>query len=108
MRHVPWPWSSFYENLARAKSPEQLLDEVIKVSREDTVSDQWQFQILARILSKFKVILVSDMCDPRIIKKMHMEHAYSLQEAIIKAIKIKGENASITVIPDGVSVIVKQ
>jgi len=98
---------SFYENLACAKSPEEILEKVAKVPKEETVPDQWQFQILARVLSKFKVIFVSDMCDPQLIKQMHMDHAYTLQEAITKALEIKGEDATVTVIPDGVSVIVR-
>lgn len=98
---------SFYENLVNTEYPEQLLDKVIKVSRKETVPDQWQFQILARILGKFTVIFVTDMCEPKIIKNMHMDHAFTLEEAVQKALKIKGEDATITVIPNGISVIVK-
>ena len=69
--------------------------------------DQWEFQILCRILSKHKVIMVTDMCDPEIIKNMHMDHAYTFEEALNKAFNIKGNDAKVAVIPDGVSVIVK-
>ena len=41
------------------------------------------------------------------IKEMHMEHAATFQEALQRAFEIKGNNASVTVIPDGVSVIVR-
>ncbi len=98
---------SFYDNLVNAESPQRLLDKVLKVSRNKTEPDQWEFQILARILSKFTVILVTDMCEPQMIKNMHMDHAFTLQEAIQKAFRIKGEDAKVTVIPDGVAVIVK-
>lgn len=98
---------SFYDNLANVESPQKLLERVIKVPRNETEPDQWEFQILSRILSKFTVILVTDMCEPQMIKNMHMEHAFTLQEAIQKAISIKGEDAKVTVIPDGVAVIVK-
>ncbi|MCB2357632.1 nickel-dependent lactate racemase [Clostridium estertheticum] len=98
---------SFYDNIANASSPREVLDRVIKVGRNDTAPDQWEFQILARILDKFTVILVSDMCDPQMIKKMHMQHALTFEEALEKAFKIKGKDASISVIPDGVSVIVR-
>ena len=64
-------------------------------------------QILARILDKFTVIMVTDMCSPEMIKEMHMEHAATFQEALQRAFEIKGNNASVTVIPDGVSVIVR-
>ncbi|NNU74686.1 nickel-dependent lactate racemase [Clostridium estertheticum] len=98
---------SFYDNIANASSPREVLDRVIKVGRNDTAPDQWEFQILARILDKFTVILVSDMCDPQMIKKMHMQHALTFEEALERALKIKGKDASISVIPDGVSVIVR-
>ncbi|MBU3181125.1 nickel-dependent lactate racemase [Clostridium psychrophilum] len=99
---------SFYDNIANASSPREVLDKVIKVGRNETAPDQWEFQILARILDKFTVILVSDLCDPEMIKKMHMQHAFTFEEALKKAFEIKGKEATITVIPDGVSVIVRQ
>jgi len=46
------------------------------------------------------------MCDPEMIKKMHMQHAATFEEALEKAFQIKGKAAKITVIPDGVSVVV--
>lgn len=98
---------SFYENMANASSPREVLDKVIKVGRNDTAPDQWEFQILARILDKYTVILVTDMCDPEMIKKMHMQHAATFEEALARALEIKGTNAKISVIPDGVSVVVK-
>ena len=69
--------------------------------------DQWEFQILARILEKFTVIMVTDLCDPQMIKNMHMKHASSFEEALQMAFDIKGKDAKVAVIPDGVSVIVK-
>lgn len=98
---------SFYDNLAQAKSPRELLDRVAKVPRNETVPDQWEFQILARMLDKYTVIMVTDMCDPEMIKSMHMQHAFTFEEALKKAYDIKGKNAKVVVIPDGVSVIVR-
>ena len=98
---------SFYDNIANAKSPREVLDKVIKVGRNETAPDQWEFQILARILDKFTVILVSDLVDPEMIKKMHMQHALTFKDALERALKIKGKDATITVIPDGVSVVVR-
>lgn len=97
---------SFYDNIANASSPREVLDRVIKVGRNDTAPDQWEFQILARILDKHTVILVTDMCDPEMILKMHMKHATTFEKALEMAFDIKGKNAKITVIPDGVSVVV--
>ncbi|CAB1245314.1 nickel-dependent lactate racemase [Clostridium sp. MT-14] len=96
----------FYKSLSEVKSPEEFLEKVSKVSRGETVPDQWESQILARILSKCTVIMVTDMCDPQIIKNMHMQHAYTIEEALNKAYEIAGKDAKVAVIPDGVAVIV--
>ncbi|WP_129595904.1 nickel-dependent lactate racemase [Anaerophilus nitritogenes] len=98
---------SFYENMAEAKNPKEVLEKVLKIPANETIPDQWEFQILARILSKHRVIMVTDLCDPQMIKAMHMEHAYTFEEALNRAFRIKGADAKVGVIPDGVSVIVK-
>ena len=98
---------SFYDNVANASSPSEILKNVRNVKKVDTVPDQWEFQILARILEKYTVIMVTDECDPQMIKNMHMKHAYNFENALNMAFEIKGKDAKVSVIPDGVSVIVK-
>lgn len=98
---------SLYDNLKAVKTPRELLDRIAKVPRNETIPDQWEMQILARILDQFTVIVVTDQCDPQMLKDMHIEHAFTFAEALNRAMEIKGKNASITVIPDGVSVVVK-
>lgn len=98
---------SLYDNLKAVKTPRELLDRIAKVPRNETIPDQWEMQILARILDQFTVIIVTDQCDPQMLKDMHIEHAFTFEEALNRAMEIKGKNASITVIPDGVSVVVK-
>src|SRR5271165_2648901 len=63
----------FYNNLAQCKTPRELLDHLAKVDRAHTVPDQWESQVLARILDRHHVIIVSDMVDPVMVKNMHME-----------------------------------
>jgi nickel-dependent lactate racemase len=99
---------SFYENIANMESPAALLEELAGVPATETAPDQWEFQILARILNHCTVIMVTDKCDPQMIKAMHMEHAYSMEEALKRAFELKGNNAGVSVITDGVSVIVRQ
>ena len=98
---------SFYDSVANASSPTEILEKVRKIPKNETIPDQWEFQILARILEKFTVIMVTDLCDPNMIKSMHMKHASSFDEALKMAFDIKGKNAKVALIPDGVSVIVK-
>ena len=97
----------FYRGLSSAESPQALLRHVLQVPQEETPPDQWEYQILARILSKYRLILVTDLCDPQMIRAMHMEHAPTLQGAIETALAAAGPSAGITVIPDGVGVIVE-
>ena len=93
--------------MTEAQSPQQLLEEFSRVPRNEMKPDQWEAQILCRILSKYKVIMVTDMCDERLITGMHIEHAKTFDEALNRAFEIMGRNATVSLIPDGVSVIVR-
>ena len=95
----------FYKLLAEKSSAKEAYESLNNVEPCDTEFDQWEAQILARILCKANVIIVSDKCDPEIIKGMHIKHAYTLDEALETAKPIVGENKKITIIPDGISVI---
>ncbi len=99
---------SFYDHLADAESPVALLEKVALIPRDKTLPDQWEFQILARILNRHTVIMVTDQCDAQMITNMHMEHSESVEGALKRAYDLKGHAASVAVIPDGVSVIVKR
>lgn len=95
----------FYKLLADKKSAKEAYESLNNVEPCDTEFDQWEAQILARILCKANVIIVSDKCDPAIITGMHIKHAYTLDEAIKMANAIVGNDKKITIIPDGISVI---
>ncbi len=98
----------FYKLLASCNSAQEAYDNLNGIEPKDTKFDQWEAQILARILCKATVIIVSDKCDPKIITDMHINHAYTLEEALNKARSIVGFDKKITIIPDGISVIVKK
>ncbi|MBE6776530.1 MAG: nickel-dependent lactate racemase [Ruminococcaceae bacterium] len=96
----------FYHQLADEPDMNKTMDIFLSRSRNETATDQWMSQILLRILMKAKVIYVSSL-DPEIVEKMHMIPASTLSEAINLAKKILvKDNATITAIPDGVSVVV--
>jgi len=97
----------FYNNLAQSKSPKEFLDRVSRVDRRHTVPDQWESQVLARILNQHHVIMVSDLIQPEIVTHMHMEHAKSFDEALRRACALQGNAAKVAVIPDGLAVIVR-
>lgn len=84
----------------------EAMDIIMKVDRESTIPDQWATQIMARILLKHKIIFVTDKCDHQIIKDMGFDTATTIEEAMNTANAIVGSQGKITVIPDGVAVIV--
>ncbi len=99
---------AFYDWFANASGPQEILDKIMAIDACSTIADQWEAQILARIQIKHKVIIVTDQCDHNLIERMHMRAASSLQEALAMAEHLAGKDAKITVVPDGVSVIVKE
>ena len=97
----------FYHQLADEKDLEKTMSNILSHKRDETVPDQWEAQILVRILLHSRVIYVSQMPDETVMA-MHMIPAHSIDEAIKKAKELLNkENVKIAVIPDGVSVIVK-
>ncbi|MBQ7108942.1 MAG: nickel-dependent lactate racemase [Clostridia bacterium] len=97
----------FYHQLIDGDDLNKTMAEFLGRGRGETVPDQWQAQILVRILLKATVIYVSEMED-EMIEKMHMIPANSLDEAILKAKAIvKNNNPKITAIPDGIAVMVR-
>ena len=99
--------SGFYHNLADYNHPKEFLEKAINTPRLETIPDQWTAQILARILVHHRVIFVSDLVDPTLITDMHMEIAKTFDEALARAFEIEGPDAKVTVIRDGLSVIVE-
>lgn len=99
---------SFRRNLAEATSPRELLERIAKVSRDRTEPDQWEFQILARVLDRHTVIMVTTDCDHAMLESMHLKTANTIGEALKMAEDIVGAEAKVAVIPDGVSVIAER
>lgn len=96
----------FYHQLADEEDVGKTMDLFLQRKRNETVPDQWQSQILLRVLMHAKVIYISEIADD-VIEKMHMIPAHSIEEAMKKAKEILGKDeVTITAIPDGVSVVV--
>ena len=97
---------SFYETFRQERDLHRMMETFLPRKPEETIIDQWQSQIFARVLMKAQVIFVSD-CDDNVVRDLHMIPAHSMDEAMEKAVRLCGsEKYSVTVIPDGVSVIV--
>lgn len=98
---------SFYRWFAESSSPKETLDKINSIPRDKTVADQWEAQILARILIKHKVIMVSEIQSKKFIEDMHMIYSASVEEALDKARQQTNADAGIVVIPDGVGIIIR-
>ncbi len=98
----------FYELFSKAAGAREYWDGCLACPRQDTPPEQWQAQVLARVLMRHKVILVSDLVDPALVRGLHMEPARTVDEALARAYEIMGRDAKVAVIPDGLSVIVNR
>ena len=96
---------SFLHTMTQDLTPARILEQIQSTPKQDTVPDQWESQILARILSKHQVVLVSE-CDPELVKAMKMHPATDLREALTLAEQLLGNPGTITVIPEGISAII--
>ena len=99
---------SFYKALHECESPEALTRQILATPQDKTLPDQWEFQILARVLCKHHVIYVTDPTQRATIEDMKMEWAPDVDEALSRARQIKGADAHLVVIPNGISVMVTE
>ena len=99
----------FYKTFKEEPSNAKLMAQFRATPKEETIPDQWQSQIFVRLLERATVVYVSGAED-EVVENLHMVPAHSVEEAIAKADEIlaaKGKkDCKITVIPDGVAVIV--
>lgn len=96
----------FYKTFKEERDENVILEKFLATPKNKTIPDQWQSQIFCRILLRATVIYISEVED-KIIEEMHMVPAKNLDEAMKKAEEIVGSDSTVTVIPDGVAVIVK-
>lgn len=95
----------YYYALRDCESPAALLEALMARSPGETLPDQWQYQILARILCKHQLIMVAQPELEKTICEMKMDYAPSLDAALEMARAEKGPGAYVLAVPDGVSVV---
>ena len=96
----------FYQSLKNCKTPADHFAQCAATPQNKTIPDQWESQILARILMKHHVIFVSRPEMETTLREMKLDYAPSLEAALEIAKAIKGQDAEITLIPNGISVTV--
>lgn len=99
----------FHETFRDEKNLERMMRNFLDTPPEQTIVDQWQSQIFARVLMHAHVIYVSEAED-ELVKDLHMIPAHSIEEAVEIADRILEKqgicDGRILGIPDGVSVMV--
>ncbi len=97
----------FYHIIADEPTIEDAYQKFLATEQNDTAPDQWCSQILARIVRKHEVIFVAEPDQQEMIEGLKMTYAPDIRTAMEMARAIKGEDASLTCIPNGISVVVR-
>lgn len=97
----------FYRKVKECPTIDDLIEEILATEMDDTVPDQWQYQILANAIKKFKLIVVTNPELKQVIADMKMTYAPSLEEAVKMAGDFLGREAEISVITNGISTIIE-
>ena len=89
----------FVELTRGAGSPAEIIE---RIRKSEPIYDQWEAQVLARVLEKARVILVSDHLPEKVARDLLLDHAKSLEEALEIAYGILGRrDARVVAIPEG-------
>lgn len=85
--------------LMSAPSPQELLADI--ESRRSAIADQWQAQVLAKVLIKARVIMRTDHLGAAELSKAHLESTDHLADTIETLLAEYGPDARICVLPTG-------
>ena len=88
----------FKELISSEKNPEEIYNKIIQ--KEIVVPDQWQIQVLTRILMKSEIYLVSSMNEEE-IGNIGLKYADTVENAIKKSLIKHGKDATILILPNG-------
>ncbi len=90
---------TFEKMILDAGSPENFLKQVNTPGF--FVPDQWQVQVLARVLSRARISLFSENLDHELLRRMWMNPISSVEEGIEQALERLGPRSKILVLPSG-------
>ncbi len=99
---------SFFRMISEAPDIESAYQKFLATPQEETLPDQWCSQILGRIIRKHRVIFVADPSQKAMVEGLKLTYAPDLQSAYRLAREWKGQDASLTCIPNGISVVVRE
>ena len=92
----------FKELIFSGITPKDIYEKI--VNKEITVPDQWEIQVLARVLMKAEIFVVSSLNENE-IGNIGLKYAKSVEEAIELALIKHGKNARMLFLPSGPQVL---
>ncbi|MHA1884771.1 MAG: nickel-dependent lactate racemase family protein [Promethearchaeota archaeon] len=93
---------NFRELIFSRKTPKELYNQIL--NKVLIVPDQWEIQILTRILMKADIFVVSELGE-KDLGNIGLKNAETVEEAIKIALKKHGKDARILILPSGPQVI---
>ena len=89
---------NFKELIYSGISPEKIYEQIL--NKEIIVPDQWEIQILTRVLMKAEIYVISKLKENE-IGNIGLKFARNVEEAIKKSLKKYGNDAKILILPNG-------
>jgi len=90
---------SYRKVLASAPSPQALFDDIS--ARTETVPDQWQVQIQARIQSGSRVVMHTGFLSDAELETAHLRQTRDISATVAEALAAAGPGARLCVLPEG-------
>ena len=81
------------------RSPEAFMDRILHT--DYFVQDQWQLEEMAKVLRHAKVKVVTGGLPPETLRRLFVEPAASVEQAVADAVAEYGEKTTIAVMPEG-------
>lgn len=92
----------FKELIFSGMTPKEIYEKIL--NKEIVVSDQWEIQILARILMKADIYVISKLNENE-IGNIGLKYAKTVENAIKNCLRKYGSDASILILPNGPQVL---
>jgi lactate racemase len=90
---------SYRDVLASEPSPEALLAAI--TAREETVPDQWQVQIQAKLQTQARVVMRTSYLSEADLAAAHLGHTDDVEHTVRAALHAAGPDARVCVLPEG-------
>lgn len=90
---------SYRDVLSSAATPQALFDEIS--ARENTVPDQWQVQIQARIQSRCRVVMHTSALSDGELATAHLEQTHDISATVAEGLRAAGPGARVCLLPEG-------